>query len=88
MKSFPGLLLALAILAMARASHSLLAGGTDEGVPHLTADLRDGSRVVGRSAVEKMKFHSALLGNLKLAVGSWTTLAFIIAPCLRLKLNP
>ncbi len=34
----------------------------------LTLELRDGSRVVGESVAEKIKFHSALLGDLKLAV--------------------
>ena len=36
--------------------------------PRLTVDLRDGSRVVGQSVEKHFKFHSALLGNLKLAV--------------------
>ncbi len=36
--------------------------------PRLTLELRDGSRVVGESVAEKIKFHSALLGDLKLAV--------------------
>src|ERR1019366_6674916 len=36
--------------------------------PRLTVELRDGSRVVGTSAEKYFKFHSALLGNLKLDV--------------------
>ena len=36
--------------------------------PRLTVELRDGSRVVGTSVEEKLKFHSALLGDLKLDV--------------------
>lgn len=36
--------------------------------PRLTVELRDGSRVVGTSAEKNFKFHSELLGNLKLAV--------------------
>jgi hypothetical protein len=36
--------------------------------PRLTVELRDGSRVVGTSAEKNFKFHSALLGDLKLAV--------------------
>ncbi len=36
--------------------------------PRLTVELRDGSRVVGTSAEKDFKFHSALLGDLKLAV--------------------
>ncbi len=36
--------------------------------PRLTVELRDGSRVVGTSVEKHLKFHSALLGDLKLAV--------------------
>jgi hypothetical protein len=36
--------------------------------PRLTVDLRDGSRVVGTSVEENFKFHSALLGEIKLVV--------------------
>ncbi len=36
--------------------------------PRLTVDLRDGSRVVGQSVEKNFKFHSALLGDLKLEV--------------------
>ena len=36
--------------------------------PRLTIELRDGSRVVGQSAEKSFKFHSALLGDLKLEV--------------------
>jgi len=36
--------------------------------PRLTFELRDGSRVVGTSVGDSFKFHSALLGDLKLAV--------------------
>ena len=36
--------------------------------PRLTVELRDGSRVVGTSAEKNFKFHSALLGDLKLEV--------------------
>ena len=36
--------------------------------PRLTIELRDGSRVVGESAEKNFKFHSALLGDFKLAV--------------------
>lgn len=35
---------------------------------HLIVELRDGSRVIGRSVEKNFKFHSALLGDLKLAV--------------------
>lgn len=42
----------------------------DDGIPkpRLTVELRDGSRVVGTSAAEKLKFNSALLGDLSLPV--------------------
>lgn len=36
--------------------------------PRLTVELRDGSRVVGQSVEKSLKFHSALLGDLKLEV--------------------
>lgn len=36
--------------------------------PRLTIELRDGSRVMGSSVEDRMKFHSALLGDLKLKV--------------------
>jgi hypothetical protein len=36
--------------------------------PQLTVELRDGSRVVGTSVENNFKFHSALLGDLKLRV--------------------
>ena len=36
--------------------------------PRLTVELRDGSRVVGVSAEKYFKFHSALLGEIKLDV--------------------
>ena len=36
--------------------------------PRLTVELRDGSRVVGDSVEKNLKFHSALLGGLKLNV--------------------
>lgn len=36
--------------------------------PHLTIELRDGSRVVGTSVERNLKFHSPLLGDLKLAI--------------------
>jgi hypothetical protein len=37
-------------------------------LPRLTVELRDGSRVVGASVEKNVKFHSALLGDFKLAV--------------------
>ena len=36
--------------------------------PRLTVELRDGSRIVGTSVEKNFKFHSALLGDLKLEV--------------------
>ena len=40
----------------------------DNSSPRLTVELRDGSRVVGQSVEDQLKFDSALLGTLKLAV--------------------
>src|SRR5664279_5611803 len=36
--------------------------------PRLTVELRDGSRVVGDSVEKSFRFHSALLGGIKLDV--------------------
>ncbi len=41
---------------------------TNESEARLTLELRDGSRVVGVSVEKSFKFHSALLGDFKLAV--------------------
>ena len=48
----------------------------DKGVPQLTVELHDGSRVVGQSVDGQMKFHSALLGDLKLAVADVRSVEF------------
>ena len=61
---------------MASTNHNILAVGMDEGFPRLTVELRDGSRVVGQSVEEKMRFHSALLGDLKLSVGDIRSVEF------------
>ncbi|HTL73522.1 MAG TPA: LamG domain-containing protein [bacterium] len=55
---------ALAVFADAS---TVLAADTNPS-PRLTVELRDGSRVVGTSVEKDLKFHSALLGDLKLAV--------------------
>jgi len=48
---------------------SIAAGAADTNPPpRLTVELRDGSRVVGASRDKNIKFHSALLGDFKLAV--------------------
>ncbi len=44
--------------------------------PRLTVEMRDGSRVVGTSAEKKFTFHSALLGDFKLAVAAVRTVEF------------
>jgi hypothetical protein len=44
------------------------AAETNPPPPRLTVKLRDGSRVVGTSAEKNFKFHSALLGEIKLDV--------------------
>jgi hypothetical protein len=41
---------------------------TNESGFKLTGELRDDSRVVGKSLDDKFKFHSSLLGDLKLNV--------------------
>jgi Concanavalin A-like lectin/glucanases superfamily len=44
------------------------AASTNSPVCRLTVDLRDGSRVIGESGSDHLKFHSTLLGDLKLWV--------------------
>jgi len=51
----------------------------------LTVQLRDGSRVVGTSLDEKLKFHSALLGDLKLPVADIRTVDFTATNVAKLK---
>ncbi|HZL14083.1 MAG TPA: LamG domain-containing protein [Verrucomicrobiae bacterium] len=50
--------------------HSVDASPAETNAPdyRLTVDLRDGSRVIGESGSDHLKFHSALLGDLKLWV--------------------
>jgi hypothetical protein len=62
--------LALAPLLLLLSIHPAAADPADTNTPtlRLTVDLRDGSRVIGESGSEHWKFHSALLGDLKLAV--------------------
>jgi hypothetical protein len=50
--------------------HPAIASPTRTNLPpcRLTVELRDGSRVIGQSDSETIKFRSTLLGNLKLAV--------------------
>src|ERR1035438_2662455 len=45
--------------------------------PRLTVELRDGSRVVGQSVEKSFKFHSALLGEIKLAVSNIRAVEFV-----------
>jgi Concanavalin A-like lectin/glucanases superfamily len=59
-----------ALCALAFGFNQVQAGlaGTSESSLRLTIELRDGSRVVGESVDGKFKFHSVLLGDLKLDV--------------------
>ena len=68
MKNFLRLLLfPVAALLLAGITKAEPAAG-DNPPPRLTIELRDGSRVVGQSVDEQLKFDSSLLGDLKLAV--------------------
>jgi len=53
-------------------------------VPHLTIELRDGSRVVGQSVDSQIQLHSALLGDLKLPVGEICAIEFTETNCAKL----
>ena len=50
--------------------------GSDNPPPRLMIELSDGSRVVGQSVDDRLKFDSSLLGTLKLAVKDIRTIAY------------
>ena len=47
---------------------SVAHGADTNPPPRLTVELRDGSRIIGTSVEKSLKFHSSLLGSLKLDV--------------------
>jgi hypothetical protein len=53
--------------------------------PRLTVELRDGSRVVGTSEDKYFKFHSALLGDIKLDVRDIRSVEFVTTNSAKLK---
>lgn len=53
--------------------------------PRLTVELRDGSRVIGTSTEKNFKFHSSLLGDLKLAVKDIRSLECVSSNAVKLK---
>ena len=53
--------------------------------PRLTVELRDGSRVVGTSVEKYFKFHSALLGEIKLEVKDIRAVEFVATNAAKLK---
>jgi len=65
----PGLLCVSSFIFLSASLFNARAADTNPP-PHLTVELRDGSRVVGDSVEKNFKFHSALLGDFKLAVTS------------------
>ena len=56
---------AVSISILVLSWNSALRAADPNPPPRLTVEVRDGSRVVGTSVEEKLKFHSALLGDLK-----------------------
>lgn len=62
--------MALGLLLFLLSVHPVVASPANTNPPtyRLTVELRDGSRVIGESGDDYLKFHSALLGELKLAV--------------------
>jgi hypothetical protein len=68
MKTFlRGFCVALIVFFLSINFNSVFAADTNPP-PRLTVELRDGSRVIGGSIEKYFKFHSALLGDLKLDV--------------------
>jgi hypothetical protein len=63
MKNLLGLFILCAVLGLRCAQ---AANASNESACRLTVELRDGSRVVGDSVEKYFKFHSILLGDLKL----------------------
>lgn len=64
----PSVFRAASVIALVLFAHSIgLAADTNLPI-RLTVELRDGSRVVGESVGKNFKFHSALLGDIKLPV--------------------
>jgi hypothetical protein len=68
MKTF--LLRALSLLVLISVLRSTSRAADTNPPPRLTVELRDGSRVVGESLEKNFKFHSALLGEIKLDVNA------------------
>jgi hypothetical protein len=66
----------LSLAFLSTASVSLSAADTNPP-PRLTVELRDGSRVVGESVAEKIEFHSALLGKIRLPVKDIRTVEWV-----------
>jgi hypothetical protein len=62
--------MAFGLLLFLWSVHPVVAGPTNTNPPayRLTVELWDGSRVIGKSNNDYLKLHSALLGELKLAV--------------------
>ena len=61
-------LFSLPALALTLVFQNHVIAAESDPASRLTVEVRDGSRIVGTSAAEKLKFHSALLGDLKLEV--------------------
>jgi len=72
------------VLIIAGFAVSVPAADTNKDTVRLTVELRDGSRVVGQNVDEKMKFHSALLGDFKLAVGEIRSVEFTATNAVKL----
>ena len=70
MKTNPSYLLVAFIFVALFASPARAAQAATNPPPRLTVELRDGSRVVGTSVEKNFKFHSALLGEIKLNVNA------------------
>ena len=67
--------------------NSAVSAAAANPAPRLTVELRDGSRVVGSSVEEKLRFHSALLGDLKLEVKDIRSVACVSSNSAKLTTN-
>lgn len=75
----------LSLIAATTVIGHTLAAPPATSPPRLTVELRDGSRVVGTSTTDDLRFTSTLLGKVKLAVQDIRTVEFVSSNSVKLK---